>query len=106
MHSFNLSAFESLPQNLRPSDYVDFLLFLGNLKRAIRLGKNSNDIYQLVVAWCQQYRFSYYVSSSGYMYISKTYLTARLICSIDDSPFPHAFLLGLLLGYPICCAKK
>lgn len=104
--SFNLKAFEKLPATLKPSDYVDFLLFFLREKPCIRLGVNQNSVYQEMAQWCKENRLSYVISHGGLMYISKYKLLAWLANVVDDSMIDHAFLLGKILGYPMCCSKK
>ena len=38
---FDIDAFSSLPISLKDSDYVDLLLLLSGLKKAVRIGNNS-----------------------------------------------------------------
>lgn len=103
---FPLLEFEALPVNLRPSDYVDMLLFLNKDKPAVRLGLNSEVVYQSMTEWCAIYHYNYCISQSNYMYISGSRFLANLIRIIDDATFPHEFILGIFLGYPSCCARK
>ncbi len=107
MHnSFNLRAFEKLPTTLKPSDYVDFLLFFLREKPCIRLGANQESVYQEMTQWCKENNLSYIISSDGLMYIAKHKILARIANIVDDSIIDHAFLFGRLLGYPACCSKK
>lgn len=105
-NTFNLKAFESLPFTLKPSDYVDFLLFLLREKPCIRLGFNQAAVYQEMIYWCKDNHLTYIVSKEGFMYISKYRTLAWLAKVVDDSTISHAFLLGKILGYPTCCSKK
>lgn len=104
--SFNLKAFEALPKSLKPSDYVDFLLFLSNEKPCLRLGYNQQDVYEEMIVWCEKHNISYLVSNAGFMYISKRLVLAYIAKIIDDSMMNHTFLFGKLLGYPTCCSKQ
>lgn len=103
---FNIVAFDSLPDVLKKSDYVDFLLYLNKEKPCIRLGKNKNFVYKELIDWCYKFNHSYVISKSGLMYISKHKIIAIFTMHIDDLSIPHELLLGKLLGYPICCSKK
>lgn len=103
---FSIKAFEGLPADLKPSDYVDMLLFLGLCKPVVRLGQNNFMLYRKMNAWCKKYSFKSYVSRAGYMYISKKMFLSYFASIVDDLPFPHEYLLGNLLGYPKCCVKK
>lgn len=103
---FNLKAFETLPKNLKPSDYVDFLLFLAHEKPCLRLGNNQSSVYQDVLAWCKENRFAYVVSKAGFMYISHNLFLAVVAKIVDDSTFSHTYIFGKILGYPDCCSKR
>lgn len=103
---FNIEAFSSLPKNLKSSDYVDVMLLLSGSKRAIRLGKNTTEVYEKMDYWCKKFKYRSKISCSGLMYISKYFGLATLVNIVDDSFFPHAYILGCLLGYPSCCSKK
>lgn len=106
MTYFNITAFINLPKNLKKSDYIDLLLFLCNLKKSIRLGNNNFDTYLVMKNWCDKYNFSYTISSSNLMYISKFKILCLITQLIDDSSFNHSYILGRILGYPKCCCKK
>ena len=103
---FNSVAFVSLPQTLKRADYVDLLLLLVGEKKAVRLGANTFDVYEAMRDWCKQTSYRYIISTSGLMYISRKLWFAKIVSIVDNSLFPHEFLLGRLLGYPACCSKK
>lgn len=103
---FDIEAFSDLPECLKPSDYVDMLLFLSFHKPVIRLGKNSDGIYSLASDWCNRHSFRYFISTAGFMYIARKKFLPFITSFVDDLPFPHATLLGKLLGYPKCCTHK
>ena len=104
--NLNIEAFEALPKFLRPSDYIDFLLFLMKEKPCLRLGKNSEAIYNSVIEWCKKFNYKWLVSEEGYMYISQNRILTFITRMVDDSVREHSYLLGKLLGYPKCCSKK
>ena len=106
MMTHSVEAFDLLPNSLKKSDYVDLLLFLIKEKKAVRLGANSIETYNEMSHWCKQEKYKYVISSSGLMYIAKHSWLAQLVRIVDDATFPHAFLLGKLLGYPSCCSIK
>lgn len=103
---FDIKAFEALPIDLKNNDYIDLLLFLIQQKPNIRLGKNSLKAYNAMKKWCYRFGYKFIISSSGYMYISRKLLLAKLTQLVDDSLLEHSEILGLLLGYPKCCRKK
>ena len=105
-HSFNLKAFENLPTTLKPSDYVDFLLFLAHEKPCLRLGYNQTDVYLEMIAWCKTHKLAYVVSEAGFMYISKYFPLAYIAKVVDDSTISHTYIFGKILGYPSCCSKR
>lgn len=106
MKNFNLKAFETLPQNLKPSDYVDILLFLAHEKPCIRLGYNHQSVYQNMLAWCKENKLASIVSEAGFMYISKNFFLALIAKIADDSTLNHAYIFGKILGYPTCCSRR
>lgn len=106
MKKFNLAEFETLPITLRPSDYIDFLLFCMHEKRCVRLGQNEGMVYHEMTLWCQKHNLAYIVSESGFMYVAKSKLLAWLAKCTDDSLTNHTYLFGRILGYPGCCSKK
>ena len=103
---FDIKAFEALPVDLKNNDYIDLLLFLIQQKPNIRLGKNTFKVYNSMKKWCNKFGYKFIISSSGYMYISRKLLLAKLTQLVDDSLLEHSEILGLLLGYPQCCRKK
>lgn len=105
-NTFNLKAFENLPTTLKPSDYVDFLLFFLREKPCIRLGVNQESVYEEMAQWCKENNLICIVSHAGLMYISKLKILAWLAKIVDDSIVDHTFLFGKILGYPVCCSKK
>lgn len=104
--NFDIGAFSSLPNDLKDNDYIDMLLFLIHLKPTVRLGKNDIISYNSMKKWCRANGYKYLISSSGYMYISRFSISAKITQIIDDSLCEHSELLGMLLGYPKCCRKK
>lgn len=106
INTFNIADFESLPEGLKDSDYVDLLLFLINQKPGVRLGKSSLELQNQMKNWAKKRNFGFIVNYDNYVYLGKTKLIARMIQLIDDSYFSHEFLLGRFLGYPTCCCKK
>ncbi len=103
---FDIESFNSLPTSLKNNDYIDMLLFLIHLKPNVRLGKNYATAYNDMKKWCKKYSYKYIISSSGYMYISRQFVSAKMTQLVDDSLLEHSELLGMLLGYPKCCRKK
>jgi hypothetical protein len=104
--NFDLDAFETLPITLKPSDYIDFLLFCMHEKPCVRLGQNDCMVYHEMTLWCQKQKLAYIVSESGLMYVSKSKFFAWLAKCTDDSLLNHTYFFGKLLGYPSCCSKK
>lgn|GEM_PF-1592108 len=104
--NFDIDSFNSLPDNLKNNDYIDMLLFLIHLKPNVRLGKNHVTAYNNMKKWCRTNGYKYIISSSGYMYISRLFISAKITQIVDDSMWKHSDLLGTLLGYPKCCRRK
>lgn len=105
-YSFNLKAFESLPNSLQPSAYVDLLLLLGKEKKSCRFSLNQETVCYEMIQWCKINHLSYFLSKTGFMYISTHFFLAWLVKIIDDTKTKHEFLLGKILGYPTCCSRK
>lgn len=103
---FNIEAYRNLPVSLKKSDYVDFLLFINYDKPCVRVGSNSKNVYDELNVWCQKYKYSFRLSKSGLVYISRNRFLGILAQKADDSLFPHTIIFGLLLGYPLCCCRK
>lgn len=75
--NFDIDSFNSLPDNLKNNDYIDMLLFLIHLKPNVRLGKNHVTAYNNMKKWCRTNGYKYIISSSGYMYISRLFISAK-----------------------------
>ncbi len=103
---FDIDAFSSLPISLKDSDYVDLLLLLSGLKKAVRIGNNSVKIYNEMSFWCKRFKYVDTVSCSGWMYISRYACFSKFVSAIDDLRFSHSYILGLVLGYPSCCSRQ
>lgn len=103
---FNVRLFDNLPASLKPSDYIDMLLFLLGYKRCVRLGYNSQKTYNEMVKWCNKSGYAYVISSEGFMYISKNKILSVIAQNVDDSKYKHSYFLGRLFGYPKCCCKQ
>lgn len=81
------------------------LLFLSGLKLTVRLAYNSYEVYDEMAYWCREFKYANEISDSGLMYISKHVGLVKLANILDNSIYPHAYILGRLLGYPACCSK-
>lgn len=103
---FDFKAFSHLPDNLKKSDYVDFLIFLNGDKPCIRIGNNCDKVYKEIIKWCKKYKYHYRLSDYGLMYIFRRRIIGLLAQRADDSVLPHTIIFGLLLGYPFCCCRK
>lgn len=96
--NFDIDSFNSLPDNLKNNDYIDMLLFLIHLKPNVRLGKNHVTAYNNMKKWCRTNGYKYIISSSGYMYISRLFISAKITQIVDDSMWKHSDLLGTYLA--------
>jgi hypothetical protein len=103
---FPINAFEQLPQNLLKSNYIDFLLFLANLKPALRVKIYEEEIKTSLSNWCKENSFNFLDDEYNYIYIAKSKKMVESLKQIDNSNTPHESKLGLLLGYPMCCCEK
>ena len=106
MDTFNITAFNGLPSGLKKSDYVDMLLLINGDKPCARLGQNNHEVYEKINCWCKKNKYYGFVSNANLFYVSKFRVLAKITQLMDDSSFNHTFILGLLLGYPVCCCKK
>jgi len=102
----HIEAFEDLPDNLCKSNYIDFLLFLSNMKPSLRVKILGDALRFKMIDWCEKYRFNYLPDRDEYFLIAKSRRILLLLHETDNSDKPHEYRLGLLLGYPKCCSKK
>lgn len=104
--SFNLNAFTKLPSSLHPADYIDFFNFLNSSKPSIRFFCNNAYTIESLYKWCKLFGYKLLWFDKELVYISKFNIFNMLVSKVDNSYFSHTFVLGILLGYPYCCAKK
>lgn len=104
--AFQSKAFEALPQSLKASSYIDFLLFLGGLKPSLRLHVTDPQTQIALESWGKEHGYASASNPSGYIYIAKTQDAALCLQELDDSQQAHEYELGLMLGYPPCCCRK
>lgn len=104
--NFSIEAFESLPEKLPKSSYIDFLLLLASLKPALRLKIYQEENRIALNDWCETNGFYLLLGKDNYIFIAKNKTEATNLEQIDTSSFPHEYELGRLLGYPDCCCKK
>lgn len=103
---FPTKAFETLPNSLNGSNYIDFLLLLAKLKPALRIKIDTDSIKNEVGEWCVSNGFAFLCNRSNYACIALAQGAAERLQQTDDSCWPHEYQLGRLLGYPECCCNK
>ena len=103
---FTIEAFESLPQKLPKSIYIDFLLFLANLKPSLRIRVSEEENKNALNEWCKTNNFYLLFGKDNYIFIGKNKTIIKKLEETDTSTSPHEYKLGCLLGYPDCCCKK
>ncbi len=102
---FPVEIFETLPEFLKPSGFIDFLLFLGALKPSLRVAVVQQQERMKLENWCSEHDFASVSSDVGYVYVAHEQKMAQRLQDVDDDPEPHEYELGLLLGYPECCCR-
>lgn len=105
MEQFNLQAFTSSPSNLPKSAYVDLLLFISNMKPAIRIGVLDDARALQLFQWATEFGYFSKIDDSGFVFVSKVNNVEHLI-QVDQSYLDHTEELGKLFGYPSCCIKS
>ncbi|MEY0876678.1 DUF483 domain-containing protein [Providencia manganoxydans] len=105
MENFNLEAFASSPSDLPKSAYVDLLLFISDIKPAVRIGVLDDVRAFKLYLWAIDFKYFSKIDNDGFVFISKLNNIEHLI-QIDQSNQDHTEELGKLLGYPHCCIKK
>ena len=76
-----------------------------NLKSAFRCRLTDPSLFPLLKPWCKQHGLAVRVDRDGFVCVAKTIELATRLLEVDRSPQPHERILGLLLGYPLCCAE-
>ncbi|MCE0814781.1 DUF483 domain-containing protein [Buttiauxella sp. S04-F03] len=105
MEQFNLQAFASSPSDLPKSAYVDLLLFVSDMKPAIRIGVLDDIRAFKLFQWATGLGYFSKIDDNGFVFVSKVNNVEYLI-KVDQSYLDHTEELGTLLGYPICCIKS
>ena len=103
---FPIEHFESLPSTLPKSSYIDFLLFLANVKQSLRIKVSQNETIKNLKRWCDINGFSFLHDEDHFVFIANDEETNRRLKQLDTSSLSHEYELGCLLGYPHCCCKK
>lgn len=86
----------------KKSFQVDWLLFIANLKPAVRIYLEPPE-QNILTKKLYFYGIPFSCDEEGYIAIANKKTIASHILNIDALPEPHARILGELLGYPICC---
>lgn len=102
--NFDIEMFENLPMTLQKSNYIDLLIFIANLKPAVRIKTDGNN--KCLIDWCINNQLYFSCGEDDYFYISRTKEIVERLKRTDASCVPHEYELGTLLGYPECCCKK
>ena len=92
--------FADLPASVR----VDVLGILAYGKPAIRIPISDRTIAGRVIDVITAVGWAY-ASDADYLVAAPAPEVAAHILDVDRSPEPHTLELGLLLGYPACCAN-
>lgn len=90
----------ALPASVR----VDVLGILAYGKPAIRIPTGDRTVAERVAAVITAAGWSY-ASDEEYLVAAPVPEVALHILDVDRSTKPHTLELGLLLGYPLCCAR-
>ena len=104
--NFPIQAFVELPNGLPKSSYIDFLLFLADLKPSLRIKISKYEHKRELTEWCEKNGFYLLLGKDDYLFIGKNKDMLSQLEQIDTSNLPHEYELGRLLGYPDCCCKR
>ena len=101
------SLVRSFPREALPSSAaVDALQLSANLKSAFRCRLTALALFPFVRPWCELHGLAVRVDQDGFVCIARTIELASRVLEVDRSTEPHERMLGLLLGYPLCCAES
>lgn len=104
-HEGDTSAFARLPFTLlADSCRVDFMHLLYLDKPCIRTYLDSPEALSLLKSWCLTSGLSL-CHDDEYACIAWDHEYAHHVLQVDQSCVKHEYELGLLLGYPTCCAE-
>ncbi|WP_326645758.1 hypothetical protein OG884_14135 [Streptosporangium sp. NBC_01755] len=90
--------------DLSPSVRVDILGIYAYRKPALRIAVGDTAIAACTAAAFAEVGWAS-AHDGEYLVAAPTGQMARHILDVDRRPQPHALELGLLLGYPECCAR-
>lgn len=97
---------DALPwDRLPPSVRVDVLQFVATPKAAMRFRTVTprTDLRAEIGAWAEHQGLGA-DSDDAYTCVAVDPATAGRVLRLDASPEPHAYELGIALGYPDCCS--
>ena len=93
-----------LPRWLKPSAKTDIEHVQAGIRRVLRTELLGAVPEATVRAWATHH--GWFVRIDGaFVSFSPTAWLARRVIDIDRSTAAHAYLLGILLGYPACCCR-
>ncbi|MBK7918041.1 MAG: hypothetical protein IPJ94_17650 [Chloroflexi bacterium] len=97
---------ESLPPAiLTDSAWVDFLHFVACGKPVVRTKVKNEFSLRVLQQWCSTRRLFFLEGNDRYVCIGSDAEITQKVLEIDQSPQPHVFELGQMLGYPKCCCE-
>lgn len=88
-----------------PSFRIDLRCLLSGVRPTVRTTATGARDQAEVFAWARRMGLHAVLDSAGFVTLSRSASRARRAMDVDWSPGHHTAALGLLLGYPACCAR-
>lgn len=89
-----------------PSAAVDLLRLSAGCTQAVRLRLTSNVDVAYVLDWGRANELGVVVDEERFVALASDVDHARHVLQVDAADRPHELTLGVLLGYPLCCAQE
>lgn len=93
------------PTWLPASAAVDLAQLRAGIRPALRTQVDRASSQSNVRAWARREGLFAACDRDGFMALSRTPSRAARVLAVDRRPGRHEALLGVLLGYPPCCAR-
>lgn len=91
--------------SLPSSAWVDFLHLAARQKTVLRTYICDDRSLEAVKLWCLSHGLCIVWDDFRFICVGFNEAEALTVMALDKQPGPHAFELGLALGYPECCCK-
>jgi hypothetical protein len=89
-----------------PSAAVDLLRLYAGCTQAVRLRLTLDVDVACVLDWGRANALGVVVDEEQFVALASNFDHARHVLQVDAADRPHELALGVLLGYPLCCAQE